>query len=268
MDLFGGDASEEDEKLEVNKEFAEQYESRKRKQALQKAKEQGKLDVDSDEETSSEEDSDADILTPRLDLKIAKTIQAIREKDPKIYDRENRFFEEEEDEEDEAPSTRKEKTRKPYKIADHLRDEVLDGVEGREQAEEEEVVVTHEDELAALKKGFLDAADVSDDEDEDADEGGGFGLRARKKSKAEEEKEEEEFNEFVAANQKNKVTKEEKKALERFYDKSSELNPTEKFLWEYIKNEGWMDKEADTVPTYNQIVEEDSEEDDKVRSAL
>ena len=37
MDLFGGDASEEDEKLEVNKEFAEQYESRKRKQALQKA---------------------------------------------------------------------------------------------------------------------------------------------------------------------------------------------------------------------------------------
>ena len=40
MELFGDDSDAEEEKLQVNEEFAEAYEARKRKQALDKAKEQ------------------------------------------------------------------------------------------------------------------------------------------------------------------------------------------------------------------------------------
>merc|ERR1711935_1083334 len=119
------------------------------------------------------------VLTTKLDLKIADTLKAIRNKDPKIYDDSVKFFDP--DDEDDEPEQR-EKKLKPYKVADHLRDEVLHGNE----EEPEEPVVSHEDELAALKRGFLDAADEADDEPkkkkkkkkkgDDEDDDGGFGL--------------------------------------------------------------------------------------------
>ena len=51
----------------------------------------------------------------------------------------------------------------------------------------------------------------------------------------------------------------EKKALKRFYEESAKLNPTEKFLWEYIQNDGWTDQEDKKAG----LVDEDSEQEDK-----
>eukprot|EP00656_Telonema_subtile_P040024 TRINITY_DN4509_c0_g1_i5.p1 TRINITY_DN4509_c0_g1~~TRINITY_DN4509_c0_g1_i5.p1 ORF type:complete len:591 (-),score=211.37 TRINITY_DN4509_c0_g1_i5:251-2023(-) len=265
MELFDDDIHPGKEKLHVNQDFAQNYEIKKRKQALQNAEQEGMLDGDSGS-SSSDEDSDGDVLTAQLDLQIADTLKAIRQRDPKIYDSTHAFFGEDDEDEDDEETQKK---RKPYNVADHLRDEVLHGHE----VEPAEPVISHEEELATLKRCFLDAADdatqnknknktTANDSDNDEE---GFGLVARKKSGVEEEQEDAEFDSFMTEQHASKKFKEknQKKALQRFYDESADLNPTEKFLWEYIKNEGWVDKEAMEVPTYNQIVEDDSAQEDQ-----
>ena len=47
---------------------------------------------DSDASSSESEDEAAELLTPGLDLKILETINAIRAKDPRVYDGTTRFF--------------------------------------------------------------------------------------------------------------------------------------------------------------------------------
>ena len=56
-----------------------------------------------DESSSSDEDSDAELLTKKLSMQVAQTIHAIRSKDPSIYSDKTSFFDEDSDsEEDEV----------------------------------------------------------------------------------------------------------------------------------------------------------------------
>jgi protein KRI1 len=65
---------------------------------------QGLLDDQSgDESSSSDEDSEAELLTQKLSMQVAQTIHAIRSKDPSIYSDKTSFFDEDSDsEEDEV----------------------------------------------------------------------------------------------------------------------------------------------------------------------
>jgi len=85
------DDDKDEENWHTNENFAENYNSRKNVEALQRAKERG-IDLDEDDEESSDDDSDGEHLTQNVEIDILKTIQAIREKDPKIYDPQHNFF--------------------------------------------------------------------------------------------------------------------------------------------------------------------------------
>ena len=93
MELFGSDDENEvvDENWWQNNKNREEYNQRKNAEALQRAKERG-IDVDEDDEESSEEDSDGEQLTQKVEVDILKTLHAIRTKDPKIYDSKHNFF--------------------------------------------------------------------------------------------------------------------------------------------------------------------------------
>ncbi|CAG8763231.1 7817_t:CDS:10, partial [Cetraspora pellucida] len=84
--------------LTINEEFAKKYEERKRGEELSKLKEKyGDLDPDEEEDSSSEEEDEyGELVTPEIDSQIMKTISAIRNKDPKVYDKHSNFFAEEE----------------------------------------------------------------------------------------------------------------------------------------------------------------------------
>ena len=77
------------DKLTVNKEYASSFMDRKdRESALQRV-----YDESSGSESSETEDDDADLLTETLDDDISATLQMIRNKDPRIYDKDVQFYE-------------------------------------------------------------------------------------------------------------------------------------------------------------------------------
>jgi len=53
----------------------------------------------------------------------------------------------------------------------------------------------------------------------------------------------------------------EEEIMKRFYGDVEKLDETDKFLWKYVNNNGWMDEDKKETPTYDEIV--DSEEEEK-----
>ena len=99
MDLLGEDDGAEG--LRINAKFAEKFEREARYKELQRGAALGILDDDEEDSSEAEEeDDDAAALSERLDAQIIHTINAIRKRDPKIYDKERVWFERNEDSED------------------------------------------------------------------------------------------------------------------------------------------------------------------------
>jgi protein KRI1 len=196
-----GDAS-----FNINKKWAAHYDEKKRKQDLSRARELGLFSADSgpvDSESDEDEDDVGEALTADVDEKIRETIAAIRNKDPRIYDKSRVFFPDEESKKTEgddgaepasssaasgagAGAGHKRKTAK-----DVLREQLVAAAEsGRSDAFDEDEDVTlgrardaadrsvatraYDDEQKALRRAFLDtAADGGD---------GGDLLQVRKRA--------------------------------------------------------------------------------------
>lgn len=135
---------------------------------------------DDDEDSSSDEDEDDDgfLATEALDAQISATLQAIRNKDPRVYDEKVTFYAPiEEEEGGEGPP---QKEAKPMYLQDYHRENLLNGYMGAEENEEVLVPRTFAQEQDELKKTIvkeMHAAaneDSSSSEDGDDDKDGGF----------------------------------------------------------------------------------------------
>jgi protein KRI1 len=135
---------------------------------------------DDDEDSSSDEDEDDEgfLATEALDAQISATLQAIRNKDPRVYDEKVTFYAPIEEEEDgeEAPQ----KEGKPMYLQDYHRKNLLNGYTGAEENDEAPVLRTFAQEQDELKKTIvmeMHAAtneDISSSEDEEDNEDRGF----------------------------------------------------------------------------------------------
>lgn len=227
------------ERLQINQKFAGEFERRQRFKDLQRAKELLAMDgaeeeVDSEDEES--EDEDAELLSPGLDLKIIQTINQIRKKDPKIYDKSVQFFEQKDGpngDDDSEEDGEKQGKKKRYK--DVLREQLLQGGADMESSDEEggksrqlqtanKKQLVYDREQEDIRKAFLAAAKGSDQED--SDEEVGDVLKVKKKSAAEQAKEEEELKRAL----------QEMKTLAK-----DEEADKEDFLTTYFTNKMWKD---------------------------
>lgn len=132
-----------------------------------------KYDEDSSSSGDEDEDDEGFLATEALDAEISATLQAIRSKDPRVYDEKVTFYApiEEDDDEDAVPK----KKEKPMYLSDYHRENLLQGHTGADQ-EEETTPRTFAQEQEDLKKSIVTemhaaAEDASDEED---DEDGGF----------------------------------------------------------------------------------------------
>ncbi len=133
-----------------------------------------KYDEDSSSSDDEDEDDEGFLATEALDAEISATLQAIRSKDPRVYDEKVIFYapiEENDDDEDAA----QEKKEKPMYLSDYHRENLLKGHIGVDD-EEEAAPRTFAEEQQELKKSIVKemhaaAEDSSDDED---DEDAGF----------------------------------------------------------------------------------------------
>ena len=83
--------------LKINNAFAERYEYNERRKLLEKGKLKygnnlDQADQDPDESSSSEDDSDAELLNPTVEKKFLEVMTAIRQNDPKLKSAETKFF--------------------------------------------------------------------------------------------------------------------------------------------------------------------------------
>lgn len=129
---------------------------------------------DEDEDSSSDEDEDDEgfLATEALDAQISATLQAIRNKDPRVYDEKVTFYTPiKGDEEEETPR----KVGKPMYLQDYHRENLLNGFTGAEDdegvpartfaQEQEELKRTIVKEMHAAADGGVSSEDGEDGED-------------------------------------------------------------------------------------------------------
>ena len=175
--------------LKVNNRFASNYNSSERAKELVRSKDllkdsDGNGSVsqgDSDDSESETEDDDAEMLSTELDLKIIRTINSLRKKDPSIYDNTTRWFEAETATEA-SPVVTKDAKKKRFK--DVSREQLL-STGGEEEEEEVELskyagrsgAIAYDDEQRQLRKAFLQSANDSL-VDEEAEASGILAVKA------------------------------------------------------------------------------------------
>ena len=103
MDLLGGSSSESDsdsgqEILNVNNDYASNYDKWRGKEHLQKLKDKhGDQNIhqeeeDEDDSSSEEEDEDGEEITADIEKDFFTTLSSLKSKDPAIYDGKTSFF--------------------------------------------------------------------------------------------------------------------------------------------------------------------------------
>ncbi|TPX64443.1 hypothetical protein SpCBS45565_g05866 [Spizellomyces sp. 'palustris'] len=254
---------EEELTLTINRNFAEKYENRKRFEEFSQLK--AKYGDEADEEEGSfdseseEEDEVGELVTPEVDAQIMKTIATIRAGKPEVYDPKQQFFSEAEIEKARAKWKEKQKevkqSGKPMRLKDYHRRQLLEGGDDEEGKPE---VLTHAEEQDMIKRQFKSVIEADDDAEDDF-------LSIRPRSKDEQKREEEDYRRFLLEN----MAADGGQGLKdyRDYKAVKARDPEEAFLMEYILNRGWVDKEAQKIPSYNEVVGDVEDDEEAVEAA-
>ncbi|KAJ3166262.1 KRRI-Interacting protein 1 [Geranomyces variabilis] len=250
-----GDAS-----FTINEAFAQRYQNKKRAEEITNLKRKYGDEDDQDSESEEEEDELGELVTPEVDAQIMRTIATIRAGKPEVYDPSKKFFEESDiaaaRQQWEAKQAQIKREGKPMHLKDFHRRELLKGKKGGEDDDndddgengffEDRAPLTHAEEQDLLRNSFKTAATAADDDDaEDF-------LSLRDKSDSEKKAEEEEYRKFLIEN----MAAEGGQGLKEYreYSANRPSNPDEDFLMEYVLNRGWMDKDAISVPKYDDVI--------------
>ncbi|KAF2757888.1 Krr1-domain-containing protein [Pseudovirgaria hyperparasitica] len=155
----------------INKEYAARFEHNKKREEKQRLEEKyGPVEADSDDESSSEDDDEGELINENVDNDILATIQAIKAKDPKIYDTNAHFFSEEIVVPKQPNGGKKEK---PMHLQDYHRKNLLEG-KFDQDPEEEDTPKTYAQEQQQLKDDIvkqMHAAGEEGNEESEGDEG-------------------------------------------------------------------------------------------------
>ncbi|EXJ82042.1 hypothetical protein A1O1_08110 [Capronia coronata CBS 617.96] len=172
--------------LKVNEEFARRFEYNKKREELQRLEEKhGKTprkrkrgdgensdDESGSDDSTSEEEDEGELVTETLDAEIMATINAIRSKDPRVYDQSVTFYTENEDE---ISAQSKSKKEKPMHLQDYHRQNLLNGTATEEL--DETAPMTYNQEQEHLKKSIVSeikAAAAAESESEEEAENDDF----------------------------------------------------------------------------------------------
>ncbi|ROW14379.1 hypothetical protein VPNG_03895 [Cytospora leucostoma] len=163
------------EELKINEDYAKRFEYNKKREERQRLEEKFKGDKSDDSSSSSEdetEDEDGFLATEQLDAEISATLQAIKNKDPRIYNKDVKFIQALDEN---APV--KDKKEKPMFLRDYHRERYMAGDTGADE-EETNQPRTFVQEQADLKSNIL--AEINAAGDDDSDDGEGF-IKAKAK---------------------------------------------------------------------------------------
>ncbi|OEH74522.1 krr1 zinc finger-containing protein [Cyclospora cayetanensis] len=233
----GGEQHRAEGQLKINKAFAEKYDQRKRTELLNE-----------EASSTSSEDEDGSLLTPRVERKLLKVLHLIKSKDPKIYDPQSVFFKDSDflPEEAEVPVQKERPLRYQEMLAKTLKEEGAEGFvqeeEHFEQRAKQAKGSSYEEDLASLRKSFLQAAEEATEGNREAGEGEEL-LELKCKGMKEQEQEDTDYRQFLNAKHAQRGVASDS-VLARFWADDGNLNANERFLRDYIVNEAWREDKA------------------------
>lgn len=127
----------------------EKYKSKQANGSNSKGKEDDEEDESSSDET---EDDDAYLATEELDAQISATLQAIKTKDPRLYDGESTFYTSIDEDPTGRPTTSKQKKEKPVFLQDYHRERFMRGDTGADDQDQEAQPQTYTEEQDDIKR--------------------------------------------------------------------------------------------------------------------
>lgn len=177
--LFDDSSSEDDQEdggvtingkgpeLKINEEYARRFEHNKKREELHRLEEKyrskdGGMDESDESSTDESEDDEGFLVTEQLDEEIKATLQAIKNKDPRIYDKNAVFYKPIDP--DTAPQ--KEKTEKPVTLRDYHRERYMAGDAGADM-DEDDKPKTYNQAQDDLKKSIVAEINAAADEDDE-----------------------------------------------------------------------------------------------------
>jgi protein KRI1 len=314
----------QNDSLRINTDFADKYDAAKRKEILSNLP-AGALDDDNESSSDDEEeDEHAVLLTKKIDRLVHKTITALRTKDPSIYDKDTKFFEDDgdaevhcmdstaaaADDDDKARSASSESDAgeeydsddepvagwdavakaaeddvpKRLTLKDYVRENLLKdgrlsdsdsddggdvrggtgdytGVGRNVRFQEDHSTSRHDKALNAPAKGLLephrsggrDAEGSTSDGDgdgegehDDADDGDFF--QKKEKSELDVLQEDKDFDRFLKKESNSKRNRAGDEMLLHAYLERETADEKERFLQDFVLNNGWLDKGAGAAP--------------------
>ncbi|XP_055313340.1 protein KRI1 homolog [Sitodiplosis mosellana] len=258
--LFDDDLSEEEIDFKTNKDYAKTYNKYRQKELLKKLKDKEAGDGSESSSESDSSDEDETAYNPKFDEEFFKTLSSLKRKDPTIYDKSTKFFDEEmiDPDADDGESKKKEKK---LTIKQYEQDLLLntggtfadDSDDDNVKSNKRPASPSYNEEQNLIKKEILGkVGNINESEDED-DIGGLFSKR--QKTKKEEEEDDKEQAKWLNEHEELK----EKSITEIWSNKK--LSKDEKFLRDYILSNGYADKDDDEIPTYDEIVGDDDFEE-------
>lgn len=144
--------------------------------------------ADDDSSSEESEDDDGELATQELDDEIFATLQAIKSKDPRLYEKDKSFYRTSEQAGQDATKQKKDK---PVTLKDYHRQNLVSDMNGREDMDEGNPL-SYDAEQKQLKdsliNGILEASDDESDDDMDEDDKDGF-FKAKSKPEAPKPKE-------------------------------------------------------------------------------
>ena len=235
--------------MQINEEYAKRFEHNKKREERQRLEEKynknGRPLADGDDSdsdsTSEEEDDDGDLVTGDLDEEISATLNALRSKDPRIYQETATFYRP--IEETTAPVEKKEK---PLYLKDYHRQNLLEG--GITQDDNaDDAPMTYAEEQDALKRNLV--GELNGNEDSDDNEGDDF---LQKKA--------------VSTHDKIKVHPSRQGGIKELDVESAEKDP-ETFLSNFMSSRAWMPKEGSRFAHLDSDDSEDERRAEEFESA-
>lgn len=160
--------SDDDEfELNINKEYVERFEhNKKRKERDQLEAKYGS--ASSSESESQSEDEEGEFATEAIDAEITATLRAIRDRDPRVFDKVTKFYTEADET---ATDTRPKAKDKPMYLQDYHRKNLLEGANDEaDELEQTPARKSYAQEQAELKRDLVKSMhSVAEDDNEDED---------------------------------------------------------------------------------------------------
>ncbi|KAI0902217.1 Krr1-domain-containing protein [Annulohypoxylon nitens] len=162
------DESDGGVKLQINAEYAKKFEYNKKREELSRLEEKYKSkqtnrdkskpgdDEDDDSSSDETEDENGFLATEDLDAEISATLQAIKNKDPRVYDSKTTFYKPIDESTPTDDSLAKEKKEKPVFLRDYHREKILRGDTGADFDNTKEPPRTYAQEQDDLKQSIKD----------------------------------------------------------------------------------------------------------------